>query len=92
MSAMEQMVRTVLKAMNLDVVAIQKEVTSRIEMFEGNVSTLNSTLISMLQTQERIEFNLRRMMEANGMEYLQPPASKEKTNGTQHRGSVPTIT
>lgn len=91
MSAMEQMVRTVLKAMNLDVGAIQKEVTSRIELFEGNVNTLNGTLIDLHKVQQEIRANLKLLMEAQGLQYL-TASEKEKSNGSQPRGNLPAIT
>lgn len=74
MSAMENMVRTMLKALDVDVDTVKAEVTTRIVAFEENVKTLNGTLISIMETQGRMEHNLKRLMDAQGMEYELPPA------------------
>lgn len=47
MSAMENMIRTVLGAMDIDVEAIKKDVVVRVEQFEANINTLNATLIAL---------------------------------------------
>lgn len=58
MAAMDNMVRTLLKAMDVDVDAVKEEVTRRIKLFEGNLDTLNGTLITIMETQKRNERNI----------------------------------
>lgn len=55
--AMEGMIKTILGAMGIDPVEVQNEVTKRITQFEQNIDTLNMTLISIKETQARIELN-----------------------------------
>ncbi len=64
MSAMENMVRTMLRAMDIDVDTVKQEVTSRIEKFEGNIETLNNTLIDIMATQRRVEQNQHAIAQA----------------------------
>jgi DNA polymerase III psi subunit len=47
MSAMENMVQMVLKALNVDPDEIKKEVLTRVQQFEQNVTLLNTTLTGM---------------------------------------------
>jgi NAD(P)H-dependent flavin oxidoreductase YrpB (nitropropane dioxygenase family) len=76
MSAMENMVRTILKSMDIDVEAMKAEVTSRIVAFEENVKTLNSTLITLLKRTEAIENKLDALCEFHNI----PTATTETTN------------
>lgn len=88
MSAMENMVRTVLKAMDLDVDQVKSEVTSRIVAFENNLATLNATLIAINGRLENIEKNLSALMEYHDLEYQN---AKGNSHGNDERGNVPLI-
>lgn len=75
MSAMENMVRTVLSAMDIDVEKMKAEVTGRIAAFEKNVETLNDTLIKLHTRSADIESKLDLLIAFHN---LKPTA---KTNG-----------
>ena len=55
MSAMENLVKTILRALDVDVEALKTEVIGRVVAFEKNVETLNATLISLHERQQREE-------------------------------------
>lgn len=96
MSAMENMVRMILKSFDVDPEAIKKDVLGRVEAFEANVKTLNDTLALLLETQARIEkkvdyiFNVSSAYAAN---VLPPTANEvEPINGeTNHYAGTPLL-
>lgn len=55
MSAIENMVRVVLGALDIDVEQIKEQVTGRVDQFEANVKTLNDTLTLLHERTTRIE-------------------------------------
>lgn len=94
-SAMEGMVRTMLRAMDIDVETVKAEVTTRILKFEGNIETLNNTLISIMETQARTERNLRALASVLAPDLIlepipAPPANGATANG--HGNALPAIT
>lgn len=76
MSAMEGLLRTVLNVSGIDIEEVKKEVTSRITAFEGNVETLNNTLISQHHHLAQIETNMEALFAHLGLTYIksEPPA------------------
>lgn len=78
MSAMENMVRMILKSFDVDPEAIKKDVLGRVEAFEANVKTLNDTLALLLETQHDLERNLAELMLNGGLRYTKQTA---KPNG-----------
>jgi len=89
MSAMEGMIKTILKAMDLNPDVIQREVTSRIAAFEGNVKTLNDTLIELNKGVENLRLNQRAICAAQNIPYIEMTANEENENG--RRNSLPKI-
>lgn len=73
MSAIDKMVSALVNAMGLNMDEVKGEVTRRIANFEGNVQTLNSTLINQYEIQRRIEHNLKRHMALSGLLYEEAP-------------------
>jgi hypothetical protein len=92
-SAMEVAIRTMLRAMDVDVEAVKAEVTSRIEKFEGNVTTLNNTLISIMEAQGRTERNLAALAAAlcPEVELELPPAKNGVTANANNGNALSTI-
>ncbi len=80
MSAMENMVRTVLRALDVDVDTLKAEVTGRIVQFETNVQTLNTTLISLHERTARIE----KTLDALCTHLKIPTAKQTETNNVDH--------
>lgn len=72
MSAMENMVRMILKSFDVDPEAIKKDVLGRVEAFEANVKTLNDTLALLLETQARIELKLDTIALEQGYGLVRP--------------------
>ena len=85
MSAMESMIKTILKAMDLNPDVIQREVTSRIAAFEGNVQTLNATLIAHHASLANIETNLRAICAKLEIPYAEKPTAKQETENGSNR-------
>lgn len=83
MSAMEGMIRTLLKAMDVDVEDVKAEVTRRIGVFEQNINTLNETLIIIMATQARMERNQQAIASALNvtLEPIPAPPAQGKSNG-----------
>lgn len=94
---MEGMVRTMLRAMDVDVDVVKAEVTTRIAKFEGNIETLNNTLISIMETQARIERNQHALASALAPDLTlepipAPPANGASANGRHDTGtSLPAV-
>ena len=91
MAAMDNMVRTLLKAMDVDVDAVKEEVTKRIKAFEGNLETLNTTLITIMDTQKRIEKNQQAIAAALCPDViLEPiPTANGANNVNDSRAALP---
>lgn len=83
MSAMENMIRTVLNAMDIDVETIKTDVLQRVKQFEDSVATLNATLISLHQESKRNAAMLESICAHLSLP-LPPPTAPitEITNGT----------
>lgn len=81
MSAIESMIRTILNSMDIDVEEIKEETTRRIKAFEGNLQTLNTTLINHHASLARIEADLTTLFAHFG---ITRPATAQGnvTNGT----------
>lgn len=90
MSAIENLLKTVLKVSGINIEEVKGEVTGRIAAFENNVKTLNETLISLAHRQGDLETNLARMMEAQGMTYIKT-AKPETEENADTRKPVPAI-
>lgn len=101
MSAMDKFLETALKAVmsasGVDMEDVKKEVTSRVEKFENNINLLNSTLVSILENQQRQERNLKILMEHHSLIYdarpEYPPTANQNgdANHADTRNSVPSI-
>lgn len=72
MSAMDGMVKTLLKGFGVDPEEVKGEVTKRIAAFEQNINVLNSTLVCILETQKRIERNQHRIAAMLSIPDLEP--------------------
>lgn len=91
-SAMEGAVRTLLRAMDIDVDEVKAEVTKRIEKFEGNIETLNNTLISIMEAQARMERNQHKIAAALAPDLELEPiptANGETRNADGLRNALP---
>jgi phage shock protein A len=73
MSALDKMVAALMSASGINVEDVKEQVTTRIANFEQNVTTLNNTLISIMETQRRIEHNLKRICAALNIPYEDAP-------------------
>jgi uncharacterized coiled-coil protein SlyX len=58
MSAIENMVKVIFHALDIDVEEMKKDIAERIAMFERNVEILNATLIEHHAMLQRIEAKL----------------------------------
>lgn len=67
MSAIENLLKTVLKVSGINIEEVKTDVTQRIAAFEANVSTLNNTLISHDQRIARIEKMLEALLQHHSL-------------------------
>lgn len=81
MSAIDSMVKTLLRAMDIDPVEVEKMVTGRVKIFEDNLDLLNNTLIKQEHRLTDLEANIKALLEFHGLEY-KVTAKKEAANGS----------
>lgn len=85
MSAVEKMLATALKALDLPVEEIKAQVTTRIAQFEQNVKSVETALITIMRRQEQHDAILRAIAAQLGLNYerieFPAPATKENENG-----------
>lgn len=89
MSAMDKMlenvVRTLLTSLEIDPEKLKEEVGGRIREFEHNIRVLNETLIALHKSNARIERNLARLMQEQGVPYeWNDPAANDQTEKIEH--------
>lgn len=87
MTAMENAIRMVLRALDIDVESVKSDVAKRVENFEANVTTLNNTLILLHQKQRLIDEKLDLLLTEHGIEI---PTAKE--NGHDAGTGLSTVT
>ncbi|MDE2019761.1 MAG: hypothetical protein KGJ13_05455 [Patescibacteria group bacterium] len=75
MSAIENMVRALLRHLNIDEQELKKNVIERVQQFEAHISTLNSTLIAHHEALARIERSLERIEQ-----YIVSTANERENN------------
>lgn len=80
MSAIENMVRVVLSAMDIDVEEIKGVLMERVNKFEENVVTLNTTLIDLLKEQRRNAAMMEAVLTHLNLPVPPPTAPSEKSN------------